>query len=242
MNYQRLLSLTRQAVQDYDMIRDGDRIAVAVSGGKDSLTLALALNGLSHFYPKHFTLHAYSVDLGFENMDFSPLEPFFRKLQIPYTIIHTQIKQIVFDVRREQNPCSLCAKLRKGALYNQAVLDGCRKAALGHHREDAVSTLLISSLYEGRLETFAPVTYLDRTGITIIRPLLYCPEKEIIDYANREHLPVIQNACPADGNTKRKEAEDLLRTLTLQDPEIPKRLFTAIQRSSLEGWHQEDKP
>lgn len=228
MELQRLLSLTRRAIQDYDMISEGDRIAVAVSGGKDSLTLALILKALERFYPKRFTMAAYTVSIGFPDMDFEPLRSFFAAHDIPYTVVETKIKEIVFDIRKESNPCSLCASLRKGALYDRLKADGFNKTALGHHMEDIVETFLLSFLYEGRLHTFKPVTYLDRTQITAIRPMLYIPEKEIVHFAKSSSLPVLKSTCPVDGYTKREEIKNLLKSLNAADHLTTKRMFTAI--------------
>ena len=236
MDLQRLYSYTRRAIDDYHMIDNGDKIAVAVSGGKDSITLALALKGLKRFYPKHFTIHAYTVSIGFPDMDFTPLSSFFAAHDIPYDVIQTQIKEIVFDTRQETNPCSLCATLRKGALYDKAKEDGCNKVALGHHMEDTVETLMLSLIYEGRLNTFQPVTYLSRTGLSVIRPMIYLPEKEIVYFTNKQKLPVLHNTCPVDGYTKRQEVEDLLMELNRKDHNTTHRMFTAIQRSNLPGW------
>ena len=241
MDKKRLFSYTRRAIDAYSMISDGDRIAVAVSGGKDSLTLAVALKGLERFYPKHFTMAAYTVDIGFGN-DLSGLNTFFDEQEIPFKVIHTQIKEIVFDVRKEDNPCALCASLRKGALYTELGKDGFNKVALGHHKEDVIETFLMSLFYEGRFNTFQPVTELSRSQMSVIRPLMYVPEKEIIHYANKNNLPIVHNLCPVDGYTKRTEMNDLLRTLEKADHEIPNRIFSAIQHSSLEGWHSDFVP
>lgn len=236
MTYQRLLSYTRKAVDEYEMIQEGDQIAVGVSGGKDSITLALALKGLQRFYPKHFTLKAYTVALGFPSMDYGPLEAFMADWDIPFEVIHTDIAQIVFEERKEKNPCALCAKMRKGAFNDRVKADGCNKVALGHHKEDVVETFLLSLLYEGRLNTFSPVTHWDRMELYSIRPLLYVPESEIVYFANQNQLPVLKNACPADGYTKREEAKEQLRTWNQKDHNITNRIFSAIQSSDLKGW------
>lgn len=236
MNFQKLLSYVRRAVDDYQMIQDGDQIAVGVSGGKDSITLALALKGLQRFYPHSFSLKAYTVALGFPGMDYGPLEAFMAHWEIPFEIIHTDIAQIVFEERKEKNPCALCAKMRKGAFNDRIKADGFNKVALGHHKEDVVETFLLSLLYEGRLNTFSPVTHWDRMDLYSIRPLLYVPEQEIVYFANQSHLPVIQNACPADGYTKREEAKNQLRLWNQRDHHITSRIFAAIQNSDLKGW------
>lgn len=236
MDLQRLLSYVRRAVDDYRMIDDGDHIALAVSGGKDSLAMAMALKALSRFYPKRFTVSAYTVAIGFPDMDFSALKSFFSELEIPYHIIETQIKEIVFDIRKEENPCSLCAKLRKGALNEYVKQQGCNKIALGHHTEDVVETFLMSLFCEGRLNTFMPVTHLDRVDIVALRPLLYVPEQDIVHFANKYKLPVLKNTCPEDGYTKRQEMKDLLLQLRKDDPQIVSKVFTAIKNSHLRGW------
>lgn len=236
MDLQKLMSYTRRAIDDYGMIQDGDKVAVAVSGGKDSMALALALKGLERFYPRRFTVCAYTVAIGFPDMDYTPLKEFFAFHEIPYEVIRTQIREIVFDERKEDNPCSLCATLRKGALYDRCVADGCTKVALGHHMEDTVETLLLSLFYEGRLNTFQPVAELSKTGLGIIRPMIYVPEKDIKYFCSKNQVPVLKNTCPVDGYTKRQEVEDLVYSLNAKDHHTTKRMFTAIQRSNLEGW------
>ncbi len=236
MTLQRLLSVLRKAVQDYDMIQDGDKIALAVSGGKDSLALALGMKALSRFYPHPFTVKAYTVSIGFEDMDFTPIQNFMNQYEIPYEIIQTQIKEIVFDERKEENPCALCATLRKGALYTRIVEDGCNKVALGHHQEDVIETFMLSLLYEGRLNTFQPVTYLTKTGLSVIRPMIYVPEKEVIDFKNRMGIPSIKNTCPVDGSTKREDMKQLLKEWNQKDHLTTTRIFSAIANSKLEGW------
>lgn len=241
MKYQQLLSLTRKAVDEYGMIEDGDKIAVGISGGKDSLTLLCALHGLRRFYPKHFDIAAVTVDLGFNNLNLMPIEQMCSKLEIPYKIVETQIAQIVFEERRESNPCSLCAKMRKGAL-NAAIKElGCNKVAYAHHKDDMVETLLLSLIYEGRFHSFSPRTYLDRMDLTVIRPLMFVDEADVIGFQNKYHLPVAKSPCPADGNTKREYVKNLLRQLNLETPGVKNRMFTAILNADLNGW-PERKP
>ena len=208
---QRLMGLVRRCVDDYHMIESGDRIAVGVSGGKDSLTLLVLLAGLRRFYPKPFTLEAVTVDMGLGGMDFSPVETLCRQWEIPYTKIDTQIGPIIFQYRKEKNPCSMCAKMRRGALHEALAEKGISKIALGHHYDDAVETFLMSLIFEGRISCFEPVTYLDRTGVTQIRPLLYISEQSVSNFAQRVSLPVVENPCPADKHTKRQEIKELKR-------------------------------
>ena len=233
MELQRLLSLTRKAVDEYKQIDEGDKIAVGISGGKDSLTLLYALAGLRRFYPKRFELCAITVDLGFEDFDTEPIAGLCEKLDVPYTVISTDIYRIVFKDRNESSPCSLCAKMRKGALNEAIAKMGCNKVAYGHHKDDTVETLLLSLIYEGRINTFKPVTFLDRTGITVIRPLLYVEEADIIGFANKMALPVAKKTCPVDGHTKREYAKELLSSINRDNPGVMERMFTAIERSGL---------
>lgn len=233
---QKLLSYTRRAVDHYHMIEDGDRVAVGVSGGKDSLTLLTALAGLRRFYPNKFEVVAITLEMGYEDMDFTPVQELCDCLSVPYIRIPTQIKQIVFDVRQEENPCSLCAKLRRGALHEAALAAGCKKVALGHHFDDVVETYMLSLMYEGRISCFKPVTYLDRVDITLIRPLIYAPEHYIRSFAARQELPIVHNPCPADGNTKRQEVKDMLKAMEKENRGLRERIFGAIQRYPLDGW------
>lgn len=233
---QKLLSYVRRAVDHYHMIEAGDRIAVGVSGGKDSLALLVALAHLRRFYPKPFEVVAITLEMGYEEMDFEPVQLLCDELGVEYIRVPTQIKQIIFDVRKETNPCSLCAKMRRGALHEAALAAGCKKVALGHHYDDVVETYMLSLFYEGRISCFLPVTYLDRKGITLIRPLLYTPEKYVRSIAKRYDLPVVHNPCPADGNTKRQEIKDLLWQLEATNHGLRDRIFGAIQRYPLRGW------
>ena len=233
---QHMLSLLRSCVDDYQMIGEGDRIAVGVSGGKDSLTLLVLLAALREFYPKRFTLDAITVDMGLGGMDFSPVASLCERLSVPYTRVSTQIGPILFEHRKEKNPCSLCAKMRRGALARTMTDMGIRKIALGHHRDDAVETFLMSLLYEGRIGCFEPVTWLSRTGITQIRPMLYLPERTVAHFAEREGLPVVFNPCPADKKTKREETKTLISTLCAQYPKLKDQIFGAMQRLPLPNW------
>ncbi len=236
MKLQQVLSYTRRAVDDYQMIAQGDRIAVGISGGKDSLTLLYALHGLKRFYPKHFEIHAVTVDLGFQNLDLSRIAELCRELEVEYTIVKTDIAQIIFEDRKEENPCSLCAKMRKGAL-NQAMKEvGCNKIAYAHHKDDVVETMLMSLIYEGRFHTFSPVTYLDRTELTVIRPLMYMDEADVIGFVRKYNVPVVKSPCPADGYTRREYVKQLLRQLNQENPGVKERMFTAIQNGKMKGW------
>ena len=230
----------RRAVDDYDMIREGDRVAVGVSGGKDSLLLLLALHHLQSFYPQHFELEAITIELGFEGMDFAPVAELCKELDIPYTCLKTDIKEIVFDVRREDNPCSLCAKMRRGALNDAIRARGINKLALGHHFDDAVETFLLSLLFEGRISCFRPVTYLDRSGVTQIRPLIYAGEQKIAKLAEELQLPVVENPCPQDNGSKRYEVKQLLKMMSADYPDMKSKIFGAMQRQPLPGWQPKE--
>ncbi len=233
---QMLLSRVRRCVEDYDMIKSGDRIAVGVSAGKDSLSLLWALANLRRFYPQPFELEAVTIDMGFDGMDMSGVGEFCEKLGVRYTVIKTQIKQIVFDIRDESNPCSLCAKLRRGALNDAALSLGCGKVALGHHFDDAVETFLLCLLFEGRLSCFTPVTFLDRRSITAIRPLLYAEESMLRSAARELSLPVVKSTCPKNGGTKRQEVKELALELEARYPDLRKKIFTSMQGLPLGGW------
>lgn len=243
----RILSYTRRCVEDYDMIQEGDRIAVGVSGGKDSLTLLATLAKLADFYPKHFTVEAFTLDMGHvdggEGMDFAPVAAYCEKLGVPYTLLPSEIHHIIFDLRKEKNPCSMCAKMRRGALHNAIRERGITKIALGHHFDDAIETFFLSLFYEGRISCFQPVTYLDRTGITQIRPLLYCREDDIRRAAQRLRLPVVHNPCPANGHSRRQEVKELIAGLEGRYPDIKQKLFGSLQRYPLYGWnlHEEER-
>lgn len=236
MTLQRLLSLTRKAVDTFNLIESGDKIAVGISGGKDSLTLLYALNGLKRFYPNSFTIEAITVDLGHPGFDLIQIKALCRELNVPYTIVQTEIAQIIFNERKEPNPCSLCAKMRKGALNDAAKKAGCNKIAYAHHKDDVIETMLLSLLFEGRFHTFSPKTHLDRTDLTVIRPLLFVNEADVIGFKNKHHLPVEKSPCPVDGYTKRQYVKELIRTLNHEHPGVKERMFTAILNGNLDGW------
>ncbi len=232
---QKLMGLMRRCIDDYDMISPGDKIAVGVSGGKDSLVLLQLLAGLRAYFDKPFTLEAITIDMGL-GMDYSPIAQLCQQLDVPYTIVKTEIGPIIFDHRKEKNPCSMCAKMRRGAL-NQALLDrGLHKLALGHHYDDAVETFVMNLLFEGRIGCFQPVTSLDRTGIIQIRPMLYIHEKTADNFARRFDLPVVENRCPVDKTTKREEVKKLVYDLSQQYPDLKDRIFGAMQRYPLAEW------
>lgn len=236
MKLQRLLSLVRKACDDYTLIDENDKIAIGISGGKDSLTLLYALHELQRFYPKHFEIHAFTVDLGFGIQDFGAIQALCESFSIPYTVISTEIAEIVFETRKESNPCSLCAKMRKGAL-NQAAKDaGCNKIAYAHHKDDIIETMLLSLLYEGRFYTFSPKTFLDRMELTVIRPMMYVGEADVIGFMHKYALPVCKNPCPVDGKTKREYVKTLVRNLNLENPGVKERMFRAILDGNIPGW------
>ena len=231
----KLIGLVRRCVEDYNMIAPGDRIGVGVSGGKDSLALLMFLAELRKYHSSPYVLEAITIDLGL-GMDYSGIAQLCEKLDVPFTLVETQIAPVIFDYRKEKNPCSMCSKMRRGAL-NQALLDrGLNKLALGHHYDDAAETFLMSLLFEGRISCFQPVTDLDRTGIIQIRPMLYIHEKSIDHFANRNALPILENRCPVDKQTKREEIKKLIFDLSATYPELKERIFGAMQRFPLPEW------
>ena len=231
-----IVSQMRRCVEDYQMIQAGDRVAVGVSGGKDSVVTLRALAKLREFYPKPFTVEAITLDMSGGKMDYSPIARLCEELEVPFHLITTQIFEIIFDHRKEKNPCSLCAKMRRGALHNAMAERGLHKIALGHHRDDAVETFFMSLFYEGRINCFQPVTYLDRTGVTQIRPLLYTTEGQVRSAVERNGLPVVKNICTADGATKRQEAKELVAELSQRYPDLKNYIFSAMQRLPLPEW------
>ncbi len=232
----RLLSFVRRAVDDYDMISEGDKIAVGVSGGKDSLALLCALARLRLFYPKKFDVVAITVDMGFEGGDFSPIQDFCKTLGVEYVIERTEIAKIIFDVRKESNPCSLCAKMRRGSLHAAAVNAGCNKVALGHHYDDAVETFMMNLFFEGRIGCFSPKSYLSNRKITLIRPLIYAQEKDVRYFARRQELPVLQSLCPEDHATERENMKKLLHELERENEGLRHRIFHAMCKGEVDGF------
>ncbi len=228
MKLQKLLSLVRKCVDDYDLIEENDKIAVGISGGKDSLTLLVALKELQRFYPKKFDLVAITVSLGLPNFDLSGVQKLCDEIDVPYHIIDTQIGEIIFDVRKEKNPCSLCSKMRKGAIVDTAKSLGCNKLAYGHNKDDVIQTLFMSMFYEGRIHTFTPSTYLDKQEITSIKPLLYVPERDVVGFVNKHNIPVVKSPCTVDGYTKREEMKNFVKEQRKKYNKFDEKIFNAI--------------
>ncbi len=239
MELQRVLSLVRKAIDDYNMITDNDKVAVGISGGKDSLTLLYALAKLRRFYPHPYELIGITVDLGFGNQDFSKIQKLCDDLDVEYHVVNTDIGNIIFNERKETNPCSLCSKMRKGALNDSLTSLGYNKIAYAHHKDDVIDTMMLSLIYEGRFHTFSPVTYLDRTRKTVIRPLIYMNEADVIGFTNKYELPVAKSPCPADKNTKREYVKNLIRDINLETPGVKERMFTAVMNGNIKGWDKD---
>ena len=235
---QRLLGLARKAVTEYEMIAPGDRIAVGVSGGKDSVALAVALGRLRHFLGIPYEITAVTLDpcFGGVECDYSPIARLFEQEGIPYLIKRTDIGSIVFDVRGETNPCSLCARMRRGALHDLARAKGCNKIALGHHRDDAVETFIMNLFNEGRIGCFSPVTYLSRKDITMIRPLVLAEERDIKQAVKRMGFPIVRSSCPVDGHTEREWTKQWLLEMERQRRGIKQQIFGAMRRGHISGW------
>lgn len=235
---EKLIGRVRAAVEKYQMIEEGDHIAVGVSGGKDSLFLLCALKALSRYYPKTFTVTAVTADpcFGGKDTDFSRVEALCAELEIPYLLQRTNLGVLIFEDRKEENPCSLCARMRRGILHNICVEHGLNKIALGHHFDDAVQTVLMNLFYGGKLGCFSPKSYLSRKNLTMIRPLVFCEERQVRNAVTRMGLPVVKSACPADGVTARKDTEVLLTTLEQQFPDVRAKILGALQRAGLDGW------
>lgn len=238
---QRILSYLRRTIDNYNMIEEGDKIAVGLSGGKDSFTLLMGLKALQRFYPKKFDIIAISVNPGFEFFNSEFLKTKCEEIGIEYVEEVSHIKEIVFDIRKEKNPCSLCANLRRGALNGVAEAHGCNKVALGHHQDDVIETFFLSLFYEGNIHTFSPTTYLSRKNIVTIRPMIYVTEKDIKSFLKRNPIPVMKKTCEMDGKSKREYMKDLIKTLTKDIPRLRACVFGAIQRSNIPGWKLEEK-
>ena len=240
---QRILGYLRKAVAEFDLIQDGDRIAVGVSGGKDSVVLLTGLVLMRRFIGIDYEVVAITLDPQFGGVttDYSRIAELCRRLNVPYVVKETQIGQIVFDVRRESNPCSLCARMRRGALHDAAVAAGCNKIALGHHFDDAVETFVMNLFNEGRLGCFSPKSYLSRKKLTMIRPMVFAPEKEVRRAARAKNLPVVKSACPADGMTSRQKTKEFLAQKERENEGFKLRLFGALRRSGLDGWGYREK-
>ena len=237
---QRILSHMRKAIEEYNMIDEGDKIAVCLSGGKDSITMLHAFKSLQRFYPKKFELIAISINPGFEFFDTTFLQEICDNLDIPLFIEESHAKEIVFDIRKEKNPCSLCANLRRGVINSVAIRERCNKIALGHNQDDVLETFLLNLLYTGNIGTFAPMSYMDRTKITLIRPLIYTPEKDTKRFIKKNNLSVMPKVCPMDGTSKREDMKQLIYTLGKNIPMIRANLFGAIQRN-LPEWKLNNK-
>ncbi len=242
---QKLLSRVRYAVQKYDMIDDGDVVAVGVSGGKDSLSMLCALAEMRSFYPKKYDLVAVAVDMGFDKLasappkaDYTDIAELCGRLGVPFRVKETEIAKIIFEARKEDNPCSLCANMRRGVLHKESVAAGANKLALGHHFDDAVETLMLNLFFDGRFGSFSPVTELSRREITVIRPMIHVKEKDIKSFAAAAKLPVIESACPADGETERAKMKEYLASFDREHRGLYRRLLGALERTGIDGWKE----
>ncbi len=238
---QKILGYMRKAIEDYNMIDDGDKIAVGLSGGKDSISMLMGFKALQRFYPKKFDIIAVSVNPGFEYFDSDLLRKTCEDLEVPFFEEISHIKEIVFDIRDEKNPCSLCANLRRGILNSVAIREGCNKIALGHNEDDVLETFLLNLFYTGSISTFAPISYMDRSKITLIRPLIYAPEKEIRNFIKRNNITIMKKSCPMDGVSKREDMKKMIKDLKVDIPHIRANLYGAIKRSNIKGWEKEAK-
>lgn len=234
---QQILSYMRKAINDYDMIQDGDKIAIALSGGKDSTAMLMGFKNLQRFFPKKFEIIAISVDPGFEFFDRGILKRTCEKLDVPLFIEESHSKEIVFDIRKEKNPCSLCANIRRGILNSVVIREGCNKIALGHNEDDVLETFLLNLFYAGNISTFAPVSYMDRSKVTLIRPLIYAPEKDIKKFVKKNNIEIMPKSCPMDGVSKREDIKKLIHDLSIDIPMVKANIYGAIKRGNIKGWH-----
>lgn len=242
MKKQRLLSHIRKIVDEYNLIEDGDKIAVGISAGKDSMTLVYALNELRKFYPKKFDIIGVTVSLGFDNFDLTPVKSFCCQNEIEYVVVDTNIREIVFDIRKEKNPCSLCAKMRKGAIVDEAIRLGCNKLAYGHNKDDIIETLFMSMFYEGRIGTFTPKTYLEGKNIYSIKPMISVPERDVIGFVNKYNIPVIKSPCTVDGDTKREETKNFVKEQRKNYDKFDEKIYNAIINSNIDGFRNGNVP
>lgn len=235
---QKILGYMRRACQEFDLIEDGDKIAVGVSGGKDSLVLLCGLAEMRRFYEKKYDMCAITLDPRFsgKETDYSPVERLCEKYGIEFKLVKTDIGEIVFDIRKEPNPCSLCAKMRRGALHDAAKSMGCNKLALGHNNDDAIETFVMNLLNEGRIGCFSPISYLSRKDITVIRPLVFAPEQAVMSCAKRNNLEIVKSRCPADKTTRRQWTKELLRSLDRDNKGTKERIFGAMRKAGIDRW------
>jgi len=238
---QKIIGACRKAIDDYNMIDEGDKIAIGLSGGKDSIALLYALHYLRKFYPKHYDIMAITIHPGLDNFKTDKLEELCKKLGIEYVVYNSNIAKVVFDIRKEENPCSLCANMRRGMLNSIAIEHGCNKIALGHHSDDVIETFMMSVLLNGKIHTFAPVTYLSRSDVKTIRPMIYVEEKQVRSVARDLDFPVADKSCPMDGFSKREYMKDLIYNLRKDIPNVKKHIMGAIRRSDIDGWKLKNK-
>ena len=235
---QKILGYMRKAIDNYNMIEDGDKIAVALSGGKDSITMLMGFKNLQRFYPKKFDIIAVTINPGFEGFNVDFLEKLCKDLDVPFIVENGHMQEIVFDIRNEKNPCSLCANIRRGMLNSIAIREGCNKIAVGHNEDDVLETFLMNLFYAGSINTFAPISYMDRSKVTLIRPLIYAPEKYIRSFVKRNNIQVMPKACPMDGYSKREDMKNFLLTIQKDIPHIRANLYGAIKRGNINGFKE----
>lgn len=240
---QKIMGYVRRAVQEFDLIEKGDKIAVGISGGKDSLVLLSALAGMRRFEAFDYDIVAVTIDPGFNGTqnNYDAVARLCDRLQVPFSLVHTQIGEIVFDIRKEPNPCSLCANMRRGALHDAAKAAGCNKLALGHHNDDVIETFMMNLLKEGRIGCFSPKTHLDRKDITVIRPLVFAPESQVSAACKRNDLEVVKSVCPADKTTVRQQTKEFLADMECRDKGVKQRIFSALRKSGIDGWGYPDR-
>jgi tRNA(Ile)-lysidine synthase TilS/MesJ len=235
---QKVLGYMRKACQEYGLIEDGDKIAVGVSGGKDSLVLLAGLAKMKRFFEARYELHAISLDPRFDKKDgdYSSVRRLCGELNVPFTLIRTDIAEIVFDIRKEKNPCALCAKMRRGALHDAAKEAGCNKIALGHNNDDVIETFIMNLFREGRIGCFAPKSYLSRKDLTMIRPLIFAPEAAVLAACSKSGFEVIKSPCPVDKLTERQRVKDFLDAREKEDKGFKHRIFGALRKSKVDNW------